>query len=337
MKFANATPHQALYNGKMPFFDLPFPLTPGLSCIGRVHAVGPDAVKLQAGDLIFVDPTIVARDDSSVVILQGHFQGFHPSGKKLMERIWRNGPLQKYTLAPLENCIPLNEAKLCGELSYTPRELITAFPYMVAAGALIEGARLQAGETVVIGPASGSYSGSAVEMALTLGANVVALGRYSPKFAGLKAKLGHPKRLQCLVLTGDDTKDGDALRKAVPDGAHVYNDWSPTGSKEAIYLSTVAGVLRRKARVVLSGAADTSTGLPHGLMVLKDIQVRGQYMYKRSTAETVFEFVASGLLEVGERAGAVVRKFDLERFEDALGTAEENGTWRDFTVVEPSV
>jgi NADPH:quinone reductase-like Zn-dependent oxidoreductase len=328
---------KALYAGSKLFFDLPFPLTPGLSSIGRVHATGSDATKLKAGDLVFVDPTVTARDNDSVVILQGHFQGLQPEGKVLMENVWRHGPLQKYMLAPLENCVLLDEPRLCGQLEYTPADLATVFPYLVAAGPLIESAKLQAGETVIIGPASGSYSGACVEMALALGANVVALGRSSSKFANMLESLGHSKRLQCVVMTGCEADDVVALQKAVPNGAHVYSDWSPTGSKDAIYLSTVAAVLRRKARVVLSGAANTSLGLPHGIMVLKDIEMKGKFMYDRNTVRTVFELVALGLLEVGERSGALARKFELESFEDALAVAEEHGTWRDFTIITPNV
>jgi D-arabinose 1-dehydrogenase-like Zn-dependent alcohol dehydrogenase len=328
---------KSLYAGTNPFFDFPFPLTPGLSSVGRVHAIGPDAAKLKTGDLVFVDPTVTARDDDDVVILQGHFQGWRPEGKVLMEKMWRNGPLQKYMLAPLENYVLIDESKLCGELKYAPAELVTAFPYMVAAGPLIESAKLQAGETIVIGPASGSYSGACFEVALALGANVVALGRSPSKFANMLKSLGHPKRLQCVVMTGCEADDVVALQKAVPNGAHVYSDWSPTGSKDAIYLSTVAAVLRRSARVVLSGAANTSVGLPHGIMVLKDIEMKGKYMYNRSTVRTVFELVALGLLELGERTGALARNYELESFEDALAVAEEHGTWRDFTIITPNI
>jgi len=44
-----------------------------------------------------------------------------------------------------------------------------------------------------------------------------------------------------------------------------------------------------------------------------------------------------GLLEVGERTGALARKFELESFEDDLAVAEEHGTWRDFTIITPNV
>jgi len=60
-------------------------------------------------------------------------------------------------------------------------------------------------------------------------------------------------------------------------------------------------------------------------------------MYDRSTVRTVFELVALGLLEVGERTGALARKFELESFEDALAVAKEHGPWRDFTIITPNV
>jgi NADPH:quinone reductase-like Zn-dependent oxidoreductase len=51
-----------IYNGKRGY-PYPVPLTLGSSGLGRVVALGPDAVSLKVGDLCLLDVTISARDD----------------------------------------------------------------------------------------------------------------------------------------------------------------------------------------------------------------------------------------------------------------------------------
>jgi NADPH:quinone reductase-like Zn-dependent oxidoreductase len=323
-----------VYNGTMQF-NLQLPMTPGFSCVGRIHKTGPDATSLKENDLVFVDPVVRGRDSADITFLLGHFEGMHPAGRSLMENVWRHGTLQKFVAVPLENCFRFNENRLCKQLSYSAADLATILPYAVAAGPLLETAKLEAGETIIIGPASGTYSGAAVEIALALGANVVALGRTEEKLAGLRKVLGDPERLQTVVMTGKPEKDVATLQQLLPDGVDVHNNWTPTGATEAIYLSTVAAVLKRNARVVLSGGTNTTEGLPNGLMVLKDISVAGKFMYSPKTVERVIGFVSSGLLKIGERSGAVVRSFGLEQSLEAIEVATKHGTWKDYTVVTP--
>jgi hypothetical protein len=77
-----------IYNGKRKY-PFAMPLIAGTSAIGRVVAVGPDAVKLKAGDLVFVDCTIRARD-SDDLFLSGISQGFGEGSAKLMRDVWRD-------------------------------------------------------------------------------------------------------------------------------------------------------------------------------------------------------------------------------------------------------
>jgi threonine dehydrogenase-like Zn-dependent dehydrogenase len=54
--------HREIYNGKREY-HFPKPLVGGLSAIGRVVALGLDAVALQLGQLIFIDCVVRGRDD----------------------------------------------------------------------------------------------------------------------------------------------------------------------------------------------------------------------------------------------------------------------------------
>jgi D-arabinose 1-dehydrogenase-like Zn-dependent alcohol dehydrogenase len=317
-------------------FQLPLPQTPGFGCIGRIHDIGPDAVRLKKTSLVFVDPVVSARDDEDGVMLLGHYEGLRPEGRELMDKVWRNGTLQKFVAVPIENCVSLDENRLCNELSLSAADLMSILAYAVAAGPLLESAKLQPGETIIIGPAGGMYSGSAVEVALALGANVVALGRSEEKLSKLRAGLKQPKRLITVVMTGKNEVDLAALRRAVPNGAAVHSNWSPTGSAEALYLGVVASVLKQNARVILSGNANTAHGLHQGLMVLKNIWVAGKFMYSRKTVHRVVDLVTSGLLDIGEQSGAVVRRYELGNIEEALAAADQHGSWKDYTVITPN-
>jgi len=77
-----------IYNGKRNY-PFPTPLIAGTSAIARVVAVGPDAVKLKPGDLVFVDCTIRARD-SDDIFLAAISQGFGEGSAKLMRDVWRD-------------------------------------------------------------------------------------------------------------------------------------------------------------------------------------------------------------------------------------------------------
>lgn len=104
--------------------------------------------------------------------------GFTEGSKKLMHGEWRDSTYAEYAKVPLENCFPLDEQRLLGKLgsaedglgytiediAYFPRPLV---PY----GGLVD-IRLQAGETIIIAPATGSFGGAAVDAAVAMGATV---------------------------------------------------------------------------------------------------------------------------------------------------------------------
>ena len=59
--------------GKRPY-PVSLPFVPGLSCIARVSAVGPDSVHLQPGQLVFSDMTVYARDEPANSHATGTFK-----------------------------------------------------------------------------------------------------------------------------------------------------------------------------------------------------------------------------------------------------------------------
>lgn len=160
-------------------YPYPTPLVPGLSAVGRVVATGPDAARVAKGSLVFFDCFIRARDDSSAAFLSGLGHGGEPRVQKLMGGEWRNSTYAQYAKVPLENCFPLDEARLFnspanGGLGYTFDQMAWIGMPVVGYGGLRR-IELQAGETVIISPATGGFGGSATMAALAMGARVIAV------------------------------------------------------------------------------------------------------------------------------------------------------------------
>ncbi|WQF77577.1 Putative GroES-like superfamily, alcohol dehydrogenase-like, NAD(P)-binding domain superfamily [Colletotrichum destructivum] len=326
------------HTGKLPQMNIHPPFVPNPNAIGRVHAVGPDAVRVKPGDLVYVDATTRGRDDPiNVMVMIGHLGGAGDAGQKLMKE-WRDGSLQQYQKVPLENVYLLNEQRLTGELGYGPAELSTIAHYSVVGGALLEAADVKVAETVVVGPSGGSFGGLAVEVALTVGCNVVALGRSEAKLAAMREKLGGNARLRTVLMTGDEDADAAAILAATPygAGADVYNDWTPGGLKNPPYLGAALRTLKREGRVVLSGGASETLPMPYAQFGLKNLKLLGKWMCERRTLLQVISMIEGGQLRIGKESGSEIKVFTLDQHEEATEFARVNGGWRNYTVIAPS-
>lgn len=138
----------AVYSGERNY-PFPEPIIPGSSSIGRVAVPGPDATKVAAGDLVFIDCFIRARDDQSVRFLPGIHNGGTPGGKKLMEGEFRDWTYAEYAKVPLENCTKLDglEDVALEKLSYLQ-------PLLVVYGG-VKALKIRPGDRVIVAPATG--------------------------------------------------------------------------------------------------------------------------------------------------------------------------------------
>lgn len=328
---------EGIHTGRLTVYNLHLPLVPHPSAVGRIHAVGPDAVTAKPGDLVFVPAPVSARDDPEVSIIQGHHGGEGPRGRALMQGEWRDGALQQYQKVPLENIFVLDEGRLCGQLGYTPADLHEVSFYGMAAGSLCEAAGLRAGETVLIGPATGTYGGITSDMALALGANVIAIGRNGKLLDGLARKLGHHERFSYVVMTGDDAADAAAIMKASPQGrgVEVYNDWAPAAVEGSPFFSAAIRTVRPEGRVVLSGAPSGHINVPYTLVMHKNIRVIGKVIVGRGGLEQTIKMVGSGLLKLGKRGGSTHDVYGLQDHHEAFSKAKNCG-FRVYTDIAPN-
>lgn len=310
-----------VYSGKKPYL-YPVPFVPGSSAIGRVAAVGPDATRLQPGQLVYFDSYVHGRDDTTSLFLHGLSAGFTPGSNKLMESAWRDGTYAEYAKLPLENCFPMDETRLLGSpakggLGYTVEDLIYLLTISVPFGGLRD-VDVKAGEKVIITPAAGAFGSAAVVAALAMGARVVAMGRNVEALERLK-KLSPEGRITIVQNTGDVTTDLKGLTKDGP--ADVFFDISPGKAATSTHFKSCIQALRRGGRVSLMGA-HRELSLPTQTIMLYDITVKGKWMYTKEDMRVMINMVETGYLKLG-KAGCIetVGTFPLEQFDAAFDAA----------------
>jgi NADPH-dependent curcumin reductase CurA len=81
---------------------------------------------------------------------------------------------------------------------------------------------LRAGETVIVAPATGAFSGAAVIVALAMGAKIIAMGRNKEALARIAAS---SDRVRTMQITGDQAAETAALLERGP--IDVFFDISP--------------------------------------------------------------------------------------------------------------
>ena len=243
-----------IYNGTRPY-PFPTPLTIGSSAIARVVAVGPDATKIQPGDLALVDITVRSRDDPTDVFLAGIHEGYTPGSAKIMKDVFRDWTFAEYARIPLENLIPFNEKRLTGSrdeggLGYRIEQLTYIAGLLVPYGGLRD-IELKAGQTVIVAPATGPFGGAAVLVALSMGARVIAMGRNKDSLAYLKKHVPMPERVETVPITGDMKADSDELKKYGQIDA--YFDIGPPEAYASTHIKSCILALRHGARISLMG------------------------------------------------------------------------------------
>ncbi|KAK6613455.1 isopropanol dehydrogenase [Botrytis cinerea] len=226
--------HREVYNGSRPY-PFPLPIVGGLSAIARIMALGSDAVSLTEGQLVYVDCVVRGRDDPSTLFLSAIHDGFSQGSKRLMRDVWRNGTFADLARVPLENCIALNEPRLCEELGYSVQDLMYLCYLLVPYGGLRD-IKLEAGETIVICPATGGFGGAGVQVAAAMGARVIAMG-------GMKRN-----------WRGDVEKDAAALQEFGTIDAVL--DISPPAAAKSTHLKSAINSLRKGGRASLMGSGE---------------------------------------------------------------------------------
>ncbi|KAB5576204.1 chaperonin 10-like protein [Coniochaeta sp. 2T2.1] len=290
------------------FFTFPKNLVPGSRAIGRIAAIGPDTTSLEEGQLVTIEPFIRARDNPDVQILWGTFDGPTAASKKFMADNWSMASYAEYCRAPLENCYALNENGLCRELGYSYEDLLSLSKQIVAYGGF-RGINLQAGETVIVSPATGMFSGAAVQVAVAMGARVIAYSRNVDAIPQLPGVV-------TVVNTGDVEKDTAALKQFGP--ADAYLDISPAQAANSNHFRSAFMAVRPYGRVSLMGVVPRDIPVSYAHVAWNNLTIRGQYMYERQDMRSLIKLAETGKLQLGVD---ITGRFRLEEHEKAVELA----------------
>ena len=316
-------------------YPITFPFTPGSNAIARVDSVGPDAVSLRPGQLVFCDITIHGRDDPDVLFLMGVHGGTLAS-QKLMEGPWRNSSFAELAKFPLENVFTLDEDVLCDQLQYSYPDLCYMGACLVPYGGLAD--NIQPGDTVIVAPATGKFGGAAVSMAIAMGASVIAVGRNKQVLDSLENAYNKAGKIKTVVLTGDAVRDSTILKRHTSGGkgADAFIDFSPPEATNSTHVTASILALRRGGKAALMGGIAGNVSLPYSLIMHQNIHVYGRFMYERVHILQAIKMLENGNLLVGkEGAGIESQTFGLGKFEEALEAAAANKSWGSQTVLEP--
>lgn len=315
--------------GLLPHYQPPdHPFTIGSNAIGTIRAVGPDVVHLAVGQRVGLSPHITANERVAVpaTFLLGLTAYGQPARR--LQAAFPDGTFADAVLAPASCVTPIPAA-----LSDRPAtELVVAGRFLVPYGGLLRG-RLAAGETVVVTGATGAFGGSAVLLALAMGAGrVVAAGRSRESLASLArvvASRAAGSRIATIALTGAATSDAEALRDAAGGAVDLAFDMVGRATDPN---ATLAGLrsLRRGGRLVLMGSMSTPLPLDYTEVMLNDLEILGQFMYPADAYRRLLELIASGLLDLGSIS---TRTFRLAELPAALDAAAEAPSLQSVVVV----
>lgn len=329
---------EAMFSGKAAI-PLQLPFFPGYSAVCRVAAVGPDAVLLRPGQLVFSEINIRARDQPSVNILQGGFFAVTPAQKHLAKE-WNKGSYAEYVSSPLENIFPLDEDLLINKMGYSFDDLSYLPLLTVPMGGLVD-LNVKPGQSVIVAPATGAFGGATVVAALASGARVVAAGRNEDTLKAMVQVLGpqYGDRLTYVKLTGTVEVDTEALNKASPggNGFDAYIDFSPPQAAMTTHITSCLGAMKTFGKVCLMGYIHGNIQIPYAIVVLKSLEIRGRYMYDRKAIVQLLDMVEAGVLKLGKAGGIeVVGAYKLDEIEAALRTSTANPGFGKLVVVSPN-
>jgi alcohol dehydrogenase len=269
------------------------PMVPGYSGIGTIEDIGPDATKLERGDLVYVDSVILSKDDvlAPEVLLQG-WMAFTPGAQKL-QSVYKNGSFAEGMVTPVENLfkIPKSLVERYGvaKLSWIPL-LLVSYGQLRSAG-------ITPGATVLISPATGWFSSLCVPIALAMGAGtVIAAGRNKTKLETIVKIVNNP-RVKTFMLTGDAEKDAGNLATLFPDISAAI-DFLPSMTADTSSTLSSLLALRHEGTLVLGGGA-LSLQIPYMLMLLKNLTIKGQMMYEKKWVPELISLLDAGLIDLG--------------------------------------
>ena len=190
---------------------------------------------------------------------------------------------------------------------------------------------LKPGETIIIAPATGSFGGAAVEVALAMGARVIAAARTAESLKRLAAL---DERILTVQLTGDVETDAKALKQFGT--VDAFQDWSPLIAAKTTHIKACMLALGVGGRVSLMGGIHEDISISYTWVMHQNLTIKGKWMYTQEDPYLLIKMVEAGVLKLGERAGLKnVGIFPLEEWSKAFTAAEQNPGWGTYALIAP--
>lgn len=293
-------------------YQLELPAVPGPSCIGRVRATGPDATRLAIGEWVYCDPTVRARDGAPDILLQGWSAA--SAGGLRLQRYFRHGSWAEQMRLPTENVTPIGAIDAREAPAWCAMD-----SFLVPYGGFLA-AQLQAGETVLVNGATGSFGSAGVAVALAMGAGaVIATGRNERTLAELSRRFG--ARVRAVKLLGSEADDRARMQQAAAGPIDCVLDLLPPAASTS-WVRAAAMCVRPYGRVVLMGGVGMADGagleLPYRWIMRNCVTIRGQFLCPREAPARIVGLIRAGLLRVDLDEVAV---FDLDHVNEAVAHA----------------
>lgn len=214
--------------------------------------------------------------------------------------------------APACNVFPLPAG-----IDFVPAAAL-GLTYQTAYFALIERARLRAGESVLVLGASGGVGVAGVQLAKALGAGLVIAGVRAEEDAAIARQAGADA---VVLVTGADLRDRlrEQVRKLTGGGVDVVLD--PVGG--APHAAALRALAWRGRLVVVGFAAGEIPQIPANYLLVRNIEVAGlQWSDYRDRAPAEVARVQAEIFALhleGKLTPQVSRVLPLARFREALG------------------
>lgn len=315
---------QEVFSGERKY-ALVLPLVPGGGAIGLVEKTGPDATRLQPGQLVFCDAIIRSRDDSLApdTILQG-WTARGGAGPERLQTYFHHGSFAEKMLIPLENAVPLGQMH-----DMEPAKLIWLATMLVPYGGWLS-ANVQPGQIVMVNGATGHFGGAGVAVALAMGVErVVALGRHQGRLDDLVNRFG--ARVRPVLLSDNETISRKRIMEAADGPIDCLLDLlSPIHDTEPTRQAIMA--VRKGGTAVLMGGVQADVAIPYSYIMQNSLVIRGQYMYPRHAPLLLAGLLRAGLLSLETFS---THAFPLNEVNQAIQYAHEHGGAFQLTVLTP--
>ena len=260
--------------------DMPWPYILGSDMAGVVKALGPDATRFQVGDRVW-------GANQGVLGRQGTFA----------------------------QCAAINERWLYATPDDVTDEQAAAMALVGITShlGLVDEAKLDAGETILVNGGSGAVGSTVIQMAKALGARVIA------------TTSGQEKAAYCRALGADEVLDHAAddvpqRVQAITAGKGVNVWWETSRTPN---LDTAVECLSRRGRLLLMAGRNARPELPVGPFYSKCCRIYGFVMFyaapesQRRAAERINRWMASGVLKAKiDRVAPLEETAELHRLQE---------------------